>query len=207
MSGIIGHAMYAILAGKAAVHRKLPIATLIHRHYASYLCGGHLGCDIQTMPEAVCVDTGKEVGYGTGSLQTSPLTGGKIRPWSFEFGGKSYRPRDIHRTLYGRSHLVFGWDVGERKQTVPWDHLPDYCTAVVQDAVDRFGPGERKLAYLFGWMAHIVGDSLIKSIQPGHQPAPPRRKVHTEKPSDSGSGHLSRDRREGTGAELGGDVE
>ena len=167
MSGIIGHTMYAILASKAAEHRKLPIATLIHRHYASYLCGGYLGCDIQTTPAAVCVDSGKDVGYGSGPVEKSPLTGGEVRPWSLEFDGESYRPRDIHRTFYGRSHLVFGWAAADRKQSVPWDHLPDYCAAAVQDAIELFGPGERKLAYLFGWMAHIVGDCLIKSVQPG----------------------------------------
>ena len=167
MSGIIGHTMYAILGCKASEHRGLPIASLIHRHYASYLCGAYLGCDIQTMPEAICVDTGKEVGYGTAPLEKSPLTGGAVRPWSFDFDGKSYRPREIHGRFYGRSHLVFGWAPSERIHGVPWDHLPDYCAAVVDDAMELFGPGERKLAYLFGWMAHIVGDSLIKSIQPG----------------------------------------
>jgi hypothetical protein len=167
MSGIIGHTMYAVLAGKAARQGKLPIAPIIHRHYASYLCGAYLGCDVQTMPEAVCVDTGKEVGYGTAPLEKSPLTGGEVRPWSLDVDGKSFRPRDIHRLFYGRSHLVFGWSTADRQQTVPWDHLPDYCAAVVQDAMELFGPGERKLAYLFGWMAHIVGDSLIKSVQPG----------------------------------------
>ena len=65
MSGIVGHTMYAILAAKAATQRRLPVAPLIGRHWASYLAGSYLGCDIQTMPEAVCVDTGKEVGYGT----------------------------------------------------------------------------------------------------------------------------------------------
>ncbi|MDG2126676.1 MAG: hypothetical protein P8K08_01640 [Fuerstiella sp.] len=167
MSGIVGHTMYAILAGMATRHRKLPIAPLIHRHYPSYLCGAYLGCDIQTMPEAVCVDTGQDVGYGTAPLQQSPLTGGTVRLWSLEFGDESYRPRDIYRLFYGRSHLVFGWTSAEREQTVPWDHLPDYCASVVQDAMELFGPGERQLAYLFGWMAHIVGDSLIKSVQPG----------------------------------------
>lgn len=167
MSGIIGHTMYAILAGKAAVQRKLPIVSLIHRHYASYLCGAYLGCDIQTMPEAICVDTGQEVGYGTAPLEKSPLTGGDVRPWSLQFDGEQYRPREVHRTFYGRSHLVFGWNGTERAHTVPWDHLADYCAAVVADANELYGPGERQLAYLFGWMAHIVGDSLIKSIQPG----------------------------------------
>lgn len=167
MSGIIGHTMYAILGGKAARHRRLPIAPLIHRHYASYLCAAYLGCDIQTMPEAVCVDTGQDVGYGTAPLESSPLTGGEVRPWTLTHAGSTYRPRDIHRMFYGRSHLVFGWSTAERRETVPWDHLPDYCAAVVRDAVELFGPGERQLAYLFGWMAHIVGDSLIKSIQPG----------------------------------------
>lgn len=167
MSGIIGHTMYAILAGKGVVERRLPIASLIHRNYASYLCGAYLGCDIQTMPEAVCVDTGKEVGYGTAALEKSPLTGGPVRPWSLEHDGTEYRPREIHQAFYGRAHLVFGWSPSQRIHTVPWDHLADYCAAVVEDAFDLYGPGQRQVAYLFGWMAHIVGDSLIKSVQPG----------------------------------------
>jgi hypothetical protein len=167
MSGIIGHTMYAVLGGKAAVARNLPISGVIHRHYASYLCGAYLGCDIQTMPEAICVDTGKDVGYGTASIEKSPLTGGQIRPWRLEFGEKQFRPREIHQLFYGRSHLVFGWHGTSKIHAVPWDHLADYCAAVVSDAMALFGPGERQLAYLFGWMAHIVGDSLIKSVQPG----------------------------------------
>ena len=167
MSGIIGHTMYAVLAAKAAAHRRLPVVSMIHRHYASYLCGAYLGCDIQTMPEATCVDTGKEVGYGTATLDKSPLTGGRVKPWSLRHDGKKYRPREIHRLFYGRSHLVFGWNGAERTHTVPWDHLSDYCAAVVTDAIEHWGPGERQLAYLFGWMAHIVGDSLIKSVRPG----------------------------------------
>ena len=56
--------------------------------------------------------------------------------------------------FYGRSHLVFGWSKEQREHTVPWDHLPDYFALVVEDAIKLFGPGERKLAYLFGWMTH-----------------------------------------------------
>lgn len=167
MSGIVGHTMYAMLAGKAAEERKLPISSLINRHYASYLAGSYLGCDIQTLPEAICIDTGQEVGYGTVPLDSSPLTGGAVKPWTLKFREGEFTPRDIHRMFYGRAHLVFGWSAEDRAQTVPWDHLPDYLSAVVADAFDLFGPGERKLAYLFGWMAHIVGDSLIKSVQPG----------------------------------------
>jgi hypothetical protein len=136
-------------------------------NYASYLAGSYLGCDIQTMPEAICVDTGKEVGYGTAPLETSPLTGGAVKPWKLKFGGREYRPREIHRMFYGRSHLVFGWSAADRKHAVPWDHLPDYAAMAVQDTIDLFGPGQRKLAYLFGWLTHVVGDSLIKSVRPG----------------------------------------
>jgi hypothetical protein len=159
--------MYAVLAEKATRQRKLPISSLIARHYSSYLCGSYLGCDIQTLPEAICVDTGMEVGYGTVPLERSPLTGGKVRPWSLKFGDSEFRPRDIHRLFYGRSHLVFGWDLADRQHTVPWDHLADYIADVVTDAIELFGPGHRQLAYLFGWAAHIVGDSLIKSIHEG----------------------------------------
>ena len=167
MSGIIGHMMYGVLAGKAAAERKLPIAPLIHRHFADYLAGAYLGCDIQTLPEAICVETGQEVGYGTVSLEKSPLTGGPVKPWTLSVDGVPHTPREIHRLFYGRSHLVFGWDKTERKHTVPWDHLADYIADVIADAVELFGPGERQLAYLFGWANHIVGDSLIKSVRPG----------------------------------------
>ena len=167
MSGIVGHTMYAILGGKAAVQKQLPMASLIHRHYSSYLAGAYMGCDIQIMPEAICVDTGEEVGFGTAPLERSPLTGGEVKPWTLKFQGKEYRPREIHQLFYGRAHVVFGWVPAERKFTVPWDHLPDYAARVFQDARDLYGPGDRQLAYLFGWLAHIVGDSLIKSVQPG----------------------------------------
>jgi hypothetical protein len=167
MSGIIGHTMYAILANKEAAQRKLPIAKLIERNYASYLCGAYLGCDIQTMPECVCIDTDTPVGYGTVPLSKSPLTGGAVRPWTLHHNGNDYRPRDIHRAFYGRAHLVFGWTASQRIHTVPWDHLPDYCASTIKDTVDLYGPGERQIAFLFGWIAHIVSDSLIKSVQPG----------------------------------------
>ena len=167
MSGIVGHTMYAILAAKAAAHRHLPVAPLIGRHWASYLAGSYLGCDIQTMPEAICVDTKKEVGYGTVPLDRSPLTGGQVRPYHLVFENHSYRPREIHEIFYGRSHLTLGWTRQQQDLVLPWDHLPDYCTAVVEDALKLFGPGERPLAYVLGWMTHLVGDGLIKSIWPG----------------------------------------
>jgi len=167
MSGIIGHTMYAILGAKAADQRRLPIAPLLRRHWASYLCGAYLGCDIQTLPEAICVDTGREVGYGMVTLEKSPITGGLVRPWKLAFRGNEYTPRDIHHLFYGRSHLVFGWRREEQHLQEPWDHLPDYFAAAADDARAFFGPGERPLAYLLGTLAHIVGDSLIKSIQPG----------------------------------------
>ncbi len=167
MSGIIGHMTYAILGGLAARQRKLPVAPIIHRHYASYLAGSYLGCDVQTMPEAVCVDTGQEVGYGTAKLETSPITGGPIRPWTLKFEDQEYTPRQIHAMFYGRSHLVFGWKQDQREHAIPWDHLPDYLSMVIADGIKLFGPGERHLAYILGWSTHIVGDSLIKSVQPG----------------------------------------
>jgi len=167
MSGIIGHVMYAVLGAKAASHRQLSVAPVIARHWASYLAGSYLGCDIQTMPEAICVDTGKEVGYGTAPLEKSPLTGGKVRPFYFMFEDRRYRPREIHALFYGRAHLTFGWPRAQKDLTLPWQHLPEYCSAVVEDAIRLFGPGERPLAYVLGWMTHLIGDGLIKSVWPG----------------------------------------
>lgn len=168
MSGIVGHMMYAILAGKAARQRKLPIAPIIHRHYASYLAGSYLGCDVQTLPAAICVDTGEEVGYSSLKIEKSPLTGGAVKPWNLKVDDKVYSPSEITALLYGRSHLVFGWRRKEdKKHTVPWDHLADYVANVIEDAITLYGPGQRQLAYLFGWTTHIIGDSLIKSIHAG----------------------------------------
>jgi hypothetical protein len=167
MSGIIGHTMYAVQAADKLLAGHPSVAAMLKRQWSSYLCGAYLGCDIQTLPEAVCVDTGEEVGYGTVPLTKSPLTGGEVKPWVLKHEGREYRPRDIHKRFYGRAHLVFGWNVADRKHTVPWDHLGDYAALTFQDANELYPAGESKLAYLFGWLVHIVGDSLIKSVQPG----------------------------------------
>src|SRR3954468_9958104 len=106
MSGLVGHTFYAVLGLKAAEERRLPLAAVARRHFASYLAGAYLGCDIQVMPEAICVDTGKEVGFGTVPLTKSPLTGGEVRPWTLVHDGRQYRPTEIHHLFYGRSHLV-----------------------------------------------------------------------------------------------------
>ena len=58
MSGIIGHSMYAVLGAQATAQRGSPVPPIIARHFTSYLAGAYLGSDIQTMPEAICVDTG-----------------------------------------------------------------------------------------------------------------------------------------------------
>jgi len=119
---------------------------MIERHLPSFLCGAYLGSDIQCMPEAVCVDTGREVGFGTVPLDKSPITGGAVKPWSFTHEGRSYRPKELHELFYGRAHLVFGWakpDVGLR---VPWDHLAEYCALAVRDDLRT----ERGLAYALG---------------------------------------------------------
>jgi hypothetical protein len=167
MSGIVGHSLYALLGLKAASQRLLPVAPIVARHWSSYLAGAYLGSDIQTMPEAICVDTGRAVGYGTVPLSESPLTGGAVQPWSLKVQEQAYRPRDIHELFYGRAHLVFGWAKADREHAIPWDHLPDYFARVVEDTVALFGPSERALAYVLGWIVHVVSDSLIKSVQPG----------------------------------------
>ena len=167
MSGIVGHTMYGVLTEQKLRIRHPGVADLLKRNWASYLSGAYLGCDIQTLPEAICSTRAKRSASGTVPLDKSPLTGGPVKPWTFRFDGAEYRPRDIHDRFYGRAHLVFGWNVADRRHTVPWDHLADYLAMTFDDAVERFPAGESKLAYLFGWLVHIVGDSLIKSIRPG----------------------------------------
>jgi hypothetical protein len=167
MSGIVGHSMFAVLGTKAAAHRGLAITAIATRNFPSFLAGAYLGSDIQVMPEAVCVDTGREVGFGTVPLAKSPITGGAVRPWTLKHEGREYRPGEIYELFYGRAHLVFGWTKAERGNAVPWDRLENYFSAVLEDTLDWFGPSERAIAYVLGWMCHVVGDSLIKSQRAG----------------------------------------
>ena len=140
MSGIIGHSMYALLGLRAAETQGLPIGRVLSR---------------------------QPVGYGAQKFNRSPLTGGPVNPWMLEFGGQRLSPREIHDRFYGRAHLAFGWRGADAALAVPWEKLPDYFAAAAGDAIELFGPGERPLAYCFGWMAHVVGDGLIKSVVPG----------------------------------------
>ena len=99
MSGIIGHSLFAILGLKAAALRKLAAASIAARHHSSYLAGAYLGSDIQTMPEAVCVESGRELGYGTVPVEKSPITGGPVRPWSLTVGEQSFPATRNPRTV------------------------------------------------------------------------------------------------------------
>lgn len=167
MSGLAGHTLYALLALHQARDWTPSIVPLLKRHQASYLAGAYIGSDIQVMPEAVCVDTGKEFGFGTVPATESPFTGGPVRPWYFEHGGSRYRPTDIHRLFYGRSHLVFGWPKETEGLKVSWDALADYAACVIKDWKSSNHADESGLAWIFGWLVHVVSDAMIKSKQPG----------------------------------------
>lgn len=164
MSGIIGHTLYAELALREAVRQKHRWAGMMQAHRASFHTGAYLGSDIQVMPEAVCVDTGKEVGFGTVPLERSPITGGAVRQFRLATPDGPLTATRVHERFYGRAHLVFGWTQAEKELRVPWDHLPEYFAAVIADIDSK---DERALAYTLGWIVHVVGDSLIKGQQPG----------------------------------------
>ncbi|MCB1207539.1 MAG: hypothetical protein KDN18_25030 [Verrucomicrobiae bacterium] len=167
VSGVIGHTAYAILAARAAEERKLPVAPVIRGHYDSYLSGAYLGCDIQTVPSAICLDTGEPVGHGPVPVERSPLTGGAVRPWTLSFEGREITPREIHDTFYGRAHLILGWAEKDRGETIGWSEFLDFAADVAGDALELFGPGTRGLAWVLGWFTHVVGDGLIKSVLQG----------------------------------------
>ena len=164
MSGIIGHTLYAELALRECVRRKQRWAAALQKHRASFHAGAYIGSDIQVMPEAVCVDTGKDVGFGTVPLERSPITGGPVRRFRLDTVDGPLTATQVHEHFYGRSHLVFGWTHTEKELRVPWDHLPEYFAAVITD----LDPAqEHSLVYTLGWIVHVVSDSLIKGQQPG----------------------------------------
>ncbi|MES2596084.1 MAG: hypothetical protein V4662_12145 [Verrucomicrobiota bacterium] len=164
MSGIIGHTLYAELTLRECLRRKHAWAQIMQAHRASFHAGAYIGSDIQVMPEAVCVDTGREVGFGTVPLERSPITGGAVRQFRLMTPEGPLTATQAHQRFYGRSHLVFGWTEAEKTLRVPWDHLPEYFAAVIQDLGDH---QDRPLAYVLGWIVHVVSDSLIKGQQPG----------------------------------------
>ena len=173
-----------VVGAQGRGHSQTAGRAIAARHQASYLAGAYLGSDIQTMPEAICIDTG-EVGYGTVPLEKSPLTGGPVRPWVLHVGDRSYRPRNPRTVLRSLPPRVW-LESHAAQHTVPWDHLPDFFARVVDDTLEYFGPGERPLAYVFGWIAHIVSDSLIKSVQPGLDLELLDGKYTTAQPADPG---------------------
>jgi hypothetical protein len=99
------------------------------RRHLPAIWRAYLGCDIQAMPEAICIETGEEVGFGTVPVEKSPYTGGPVRPFRLSVRGAEFTPRQIHELFYGRSHLVLGWPKEDRRLAVPWDRLPDYFTS------------------------------------------------------------------------------
>ena len=158
--------MYAILAAKAAEERKLPVSPILNRHFSSYLAGAYLGSDVQVMPAAVIEESGEEIGFCAAKVGDE-AQGQAFVPWRLEFEGREHAPIDLHHMFYGRAHLLFGWAKPDSDKQIDWEQLPSYLAAVSGDALELFGPGHRQLAYTLGWSTHLVGDSLIKSVQPG----------------------------------------
>ena len=168
MSGIVGHVTYALLALKAAKSRQLPVAGVMENHISSYLAGCYLGCDIQTLPAAICKDTGESVGYASSPIDKSPITGGEIEPFRLKVDDREFSPREIHDLFYGRTHLILGWQKGAGDELkIPLSRVLDYAVDVASDTIDLFGPGQRPLAYVMGWLTHVTGDGLIKSVLDG----------------------------------------
>ena len=126
-----------------------------------------MGADIGRVPSVICQDTGTPVGYGSVLILKSPLTGGPVRSWRLELDGKFITPRQIHDSFYGRAHIAFGWAAKDKDLAVPWEKLPKYFSSVIKDVRKLHGPGERRLAYNLGWITHVIGDGLIKSVAPG----------------------------------------
>ena len=167
MSGIIGHITYAMLGRVAAEKRGLPVVPVIDNFLPSYLAGTYLGIDIMTLPGGVCTECGDEWGYCGSKPDSCPNDGSELKPYLLEVDGERHTPIDVHDLFYGRTHLMFGWQKNEQSLTLNWEQLPDYFGHTLSDAVRFYGPGACHLAYILGWIAHVVGDALIKSVQPG----------------------------------------
>ena len=90
-----------------------------------------------------------------------------MRPWKFHFAGRAIMPLEIHQAFYGRAHLILGWQKDAQSLAIPFSRLLDYVADVAGDAVELFGPSQRSLAYVFGWITHVMGDGLIKSVIDG----------------------------------------
>lgn len=167
MSGIIGHLTYAILAHQIVLERAPQIARLISDHQDSYLAGAYLGADVMTLPGGKCPECGGEYGYGGDFSRSCPKDQCPLHAYTLTFHGVTYTPQEIHRMFYGRSHLLFGWRNGQAKFGLQWSQLPSYFEAAITDTFAFYTQPERRVAYVMGWISHVIGDALIKSVQPG----------------------------------------
>jgi len=166
MSGIIGHLTYAILAHQKIAKRSPHIAQLIDKHQSSYLAGSYLGADIMTLPSGRCPECGEEYGYGGSFFANCPKDQIPLNEYTLTFNDVTYKPREIYRIFYGRSHLLFGWYNGQDKFGLQWPELASYFESVIYDTFAFYTQPDRQVAYVMGWITHVIGDALIKSVQP-----------------------------------------
>jgi len=161
MSGIVGHLTYALLSHRKALERQLRCAAIISQHLGHYLSGAYLGADIMTLPGGACPECGQEWGYCASIPKDCPDDGSPLTPYSLEHKEEIYPSVEIHNIFYGRTHLIFGWQQ-DKHLSLKWDDLPEFLGACLADTDSASGQ-----AYVLGFMSHVVGDSMIKSFQPG----------------------------------------
>ncbi len=168
MSGIVGHSMYAVLGLKAADaaktspgrDRPATFRQLRRRRLSRQRHSGHAGSGLRGHGPRGGLR--HRAGWRKARSPAAPCasSGSPLRT------ARSPRIRCTNDSTGARTSCSAGPKSDEALR-VPWDHLPDYFAAVIDDAFELFGPGERPLAYALGWIVHVVSDSLIKGIQPG----------------------------------------
>ena len=159
--------MYAILGAQEAEKRKLPIGGILRAHPARLPLRCLSGLRYSDHARGDLRGYRARDWLWNSPVEAEPDHRRKGVAMGIAAWWQELSTAEIHHLFYGRTHVVFGWQRKDREHTVPWDHLGDYCADAVRDALLIYKANDRSLAYLFGWMAHIVGDSLIKSVQPG----------------------------------------
>ena len=179
----------------------MSLAQLASRHLSSYLCGAYLGgMSAPCRPLFVWIPIHRWATVPNGWRKA--VTGGRVKQWTLSIGAGNLR-----RAKFAASYVVVptlplaGWLMIDC-----WRCLGRGCQNTLPRCCrmrELHGPSERRLAYALGWMTHVIGDGLIKSVAPGLD-LNLLDEIHPHQSTYSGSGDIPRNRHQRIGAQLAG---
>lgn len=170
------HTLFAHMALDALIAARHPLAGVAARRAAVLRVAATVGCDIQCMPYQTCQGCEAWYRHDRKSDRKCLVCGEEALADYFVDirDGRRLKRTDIERDYYRHTHLVLGHDrgygvdpktaPGPEEQPFPQqvvDHLT-FCLKDAERAAVPRGQTENYVAFLLGWMTHVVSDALFK---------------------------------------------